>query len=35
MYFAERLKNLRKKKGVSHARLTEKVEVHFTQVSPI
>jgi transcriptional regulator with XRE-family HTH domain len=33
MNFAERLKNLRKKKGFSQAQLAEKVEVHFTQVS--
>ena len=33
MDFAERLKQLRKKKGFSQAQLAKKVEVHFTQIS--
>ncbi|MEM0992934.1 MAG: helix-turn-helix transcriptional regulator [Bacteroidota bacterium] len=33
MNFAERLKDLRKKKGFSQAQLAQKIEVHFTQVS--
>ena len=33
MTFAERLKELRKKKGISQADLADLIEVHFTQVS--
>jgi transcriptional regulator with XRE-family HTH domain len=33
MSFAERLKELRKKKGVSQGELADLIEVHFTQVS--
>lgn len=33
MSFAERLKELRKKKGISQAELADLIEVHFTQVS--
>jgi transcriptional regulator with XRE-family HTH domain len=31
--FADRLKELRKKKGISQGELSELIEVHFTQVS--
>ena len=31
--FAERLKELRKKKSISQAKLAELIDVHFTQVS--
>jgi transcriptional regulator with XRE-family HTH domain len=33
MSFADRLKDLRKKKGISQAELADLIEVHFTQVS--
>ncbi|HDP55566.1 MAG TPA: XRE family transcriptional regulator [Bacteroidetes bacterium] len=33
MDFAERLKELRKRKGISQSELAELIEVHFTQVS--
>jgi len=33
MSFADRLKELRKKKGISQAELADLIEVHFTQVS--
>ena len=33
MTFAERLKQLRKKRGLSQNELAEAIEVHFTQVS--
>ena len=33
MEFAGRLKELRKKKGISQGELAERIEVHFTQVS--
>lgn len=33
MDFAERLKDLRKKKGFSQAQLAGRIKVHFTQVS--
>lgn len=33
MNFADRLKELRKRKGLSQGDLAERIEVHFTQVS--
>ncbi len=33
MTFAERLKQLRKKRGLSQNELAEAIKVHFTQVS--
>jgi|TARA_B110000261_G_C13062213_1_gene348668 transcriptional regulator with XRE-family HTH domain len=33
MSFANRLKDLRKKKGLSQAELADNIEVHFTQIS--
>jgi transcriptional regulator with XRE-family HTH domain len=31
--FSERLKELRKRKGISQGELAELIEVHFTQIS--
>lgn len=33
MDFAQRLKELRKKKGMSQAKIAELIDVHFTQIS--